>query len=96
MRGLQSVLSSWRDRPVHRAQGQSLSELPPGLPQSTGDGRAGGLRSGGRPHPKDRRSGFKAELGAQHLRAHQQEERSTGEPADAAGLGTGCRKSDRP
>lgn len=96
MRGLQGVLPPWRNCPVHRAQGQPLSEHPPGLPQSTSDGRAGGLRSGGCPHPEDHRSGLETELGTQHLRAHQQEERPTGESADASGPGTGYRKSDRP
>jgi len=94
MRGLQGVLPPRRDRPVHRAQGQSLSEQPSGLPQSTGDGRAGRLRPGGRSHPEERRSRLEAKLGAEHLRADQQEKRPAGESADAAGLGTGYRKSD--
>lgn len=96
MRGLQSVLSPRRDRPVHRAQGQSLSQHPSGLSQSAGNGGAGRLRPGGRPRPEDRRSGLEAELGAQHLCAHQQEERPVGEPANATGPGAGCWKSDRP
>lgn len=96
MRGLQGVLPPRRNCPVHRAQGQPLSEHPSGLSQPTGDGCAGGLRSGGRSHPEERRSRLEAELGAQHLRAHQQEERPTGESADASGPGTGHRKSDRP
>lgn len=97
MRGLQGVLPPRRDCPIHRAQGQPLSEQPSGLPQSAGDGSAGGLRPGGRPRPEDRRSGLQAELGAQHLRAHQQEEQPAGEPADAAGHGgAGRRESDRP
>lgn len=95
MRGLQGVLPPRRNCPVHRAQGQPLSELPSGLPQSTGNGRARGLRSGGCSHPEDRRFGLETELGAQHLRAHQQEERPIGEPTDASGPGTGYRKSDR-
>lgn len=96
MRGLQGVLPPRRNCPVHRTQGQPLSEHSPGLPQSTSDGRAGGLRSGGRSHSENRRSRLEAKFGTQHLRAHQQEERSTGESANTSGPGTGYRKSDRP
>jgi len=96
MRVLQGVLPPRRDRPIHRTQGQSLSKHPPGLSQSAGDGRAGGFRSGGRSNPENRRLGLEVEFGAQHLCAYQQEERPTGESANASGSGTGYWKSDRP
>lgn len=70
MRGVQGVLPPWRDRSVHRAQGEPLSDQSSRLPQSTSNRCAGRLRSGGRARPEDRRPRLEAELGAQHLGAH--------------------------
>ena len=84
---MQGVVPPWRDRAVHRAQGEPLSQHSAGLPQSTGDRSPGGFRPGGRARLKDGRPGLQVELGAEHLGAHQQEGgRQAGEPSDAPGL----------